>query len=119
MKSILLVGLGGFVGSVARYLVAIASPSNIAGIPLPTLLVNVVGSLAIGALAGFGENRLGSAAWKLFVVGGLGGFTTFSAFALETHTLLRDGSGALAAISIALQVVLSVFAAWVGYALVR
>ena len=119
MKSWMLVGIGGFVGSVARYLVSIAAPARLAGVPLPTLLVNVAGSLAAGALLAVGESRLDSGLWRFLVVGGLGGFTTFSAFSAEALTLAKAGdSGALFATILA-NVVLGISAAWLGFTLAR
>jgi CrcB protein len=80
--SLLLVALGGALGSVARYLVSLALGGG--AFPWGTLAVNVLGSAAIGAAAGLGVQ--GPA--RLFLVTGLlGGFTTFSAFSLETGTL--------------------------------
>lgn len=119
MKQLLLAGLGGFLGSACRYLVGVALPSTLGGLPLPTMIVNVVGSFLIGALAGFGEGRLGASTWTFAVVGCLGGFTTFSALSLETLTLLRAGSGALALMSVGLQVVLGVLAAGLGHLATR
>lgn len=116
MKNLLLVGLGGFVGSAGRYLVGLAFPPSVGGIPLPTLLVNVVGSLVIGLLAAVGETRLGREAWLLAVTGGLGGFTTFSAFSAETTALLQAGRGSVALLNVGAQVVLGLLAAWLGFA---
>lgn len=84
----LAVALGGALGSVARYALKVALGSG-GGFPWSTLGVNVLGSLFIGLLAGWGREapealRLG------LLVGVLGGFTTFSAFSLETLNLLRE-----------------------------
>ena len=68
MKTILLVGAGGFLGSICRYLVGIGIPPALGGVPFPTLVVNVAGSLFIGILAGVGESRLGSDAWSFAVI---------------------------------------------------
>jgi fluoride exporter len=116
MKSVLLVGVGGFVGSVGRYLVGLIVSPSLAGIPFPTLVVNVAGSLLIGLLAGVGETRLGRDTWQLAVIGGLGGFTTFSAFSAETTALLHAGRGGLALVNVSAQVVLGLLAAWLGFA---
>jgi fluoride exporter len=114
MKAFLLVGIGGFLGSAGRYLVGLLVPTSVSGLPLPTLVVNVVGSLLIGFLAAFGEARLGRDLWLLAVVGGLGGFTTFSAFSAETTALLQAGRGGVALLNIGSQVVLGLLAAWLG-----
>jgi len=85
--SLLCVALGGAAGSVARYLVSIAALALFgAGFPWGTLAVNVVGSAAIGVAAGLG---LEGPARLLLVTGFLGGFTTFSAFSLETGALFE------------------------------
>lgn len=118
-SGVLWVALGGAVGSVGRYLVAgfAARLPAYAGFPLGTLLVNVSGSLAIGLAAGFAENRqlVFSVPWLLVVVGILGGYTTFSAYSLETLTLLRAGQSGTAVINIAAQTALGLLAAWSGY----
>ena len=87
LSGVLLVALGGAVGSVARYLVSVAALATLgAGFPWGTLAVNILGSAAIGVAAGMGiegQQRL------LLVTGVLGGFTTFSAFSLETGALFE------------------------------
>jgi fluoride exporter len=90
-----------------------------ASFPAGTLVVNLTGSLLIGLLAGLAESRslLGPEARLLLVTGLLGGYTTFSAFSLETLVLLRAGQTATAFATVALQVLLGVAAAWAGFAL--
>jgi len=121
--TILLVGLGGFVGSVTRYLLS-RSVQDWAGghwFPWGTLTVNVIGCLVIGLLAGLSEHRdlLGPNTRALLFVGLLGGFTTFSAFGNETVGLWRDGHSAQAAGNVALQLVLGLGAVWVGLRVAR
>ena len=83
--SLLLVGLGGAAGSISRHLVSTAATAALGGgFPWGTLAVNTVGSMAIGLLASLG---LRDSARLLLVTGLLGGFTTFSAFSLETAQL--------------------------------
>ncbi|HUQ71987.1 MAG TPA: CrcB family protein, partial [Planctomycetaceae bacterium] len=89
---ILAVGFGGALGSIARFVVSRWTVLLVPGYPaLGTLIVNVVGSLAIGFLAGAGvQHRWLSDEWRIFLVTGvLGGLTTFSALALETALLGR------------------------------
>lgn len=90
----------------------------LASFPAGTLVVNVTGSLLIGLLAGLAESRslLGPEARLLLVTGLLGGYTTFSAFSLETLVLLRAGQTATALVAVSLQVVLGLAAAWAGFA---
>jgi CrcB protein len=87
VTGLLLVALGGAIGSVARYLVSVAALAALGpAVPWGTLAVNILGSAAIGAAAGMGiegQQRL------LLVTGVLGGFTTFSAFSLETGALFE------------------------------
>lgn len=85
MKSVLLVGAGGAAGSILRYLVSVAATATLGDrFPWGTLAVNIAGSLAIGVLASL---TVQDAVRLLVVTGLLGGFTTFSAFSLETAQL--------------------------------
>jgi fluoride exporter len=96
---VLAVAVGGAVGCSLRYLITLGAAKVVGtGFPLGTLLVNIVGCLLAGLLFGLAEER---AAFPpivrvLVMTGFLGGFTTFSAFSLETVNLLRDGSLAIA-----------------------
>jgi len=118
---VLLVGLGGFLGSGARYLLSnlVTQWSGATRFPAATLVINVVGCLAIGALSGFStRSELLTPALRLFLITGLlGGFTTFSAFGYETFLLGKESFGAMAFANIAAQVVLGVGAVWLGHTL--
>jgi CrcB protein len=117
MLQVLLVALGGALGSVARYGVgAVAARWFGAGLPWGTLAVNVIGGLAIGVLAARAEGN--ADARLLLGVGLLGGFTTFSAFSLETVRLMEHQPGQ-AALYAAASLVLSVGACWAGLQLGR
>lgn len=123
IKQVLLVGAGGFLGSVLRFTIGgWAQRLAPAGqFPLGTLAVNVIGCLLIGLLAGIAEYRqaLDPAQRAFLMIGLLGGFTTFSAFALETLALAQDGEVMKAAANVVLQVVIGLFAAMAGYVLAR
>lgn len=107
-----LIALGGALGSVLRYLMVTAI-----GGPLGTLAVNVLGSLAIGVLFVWLGAREG---WQLFLMTGvLGGFTTFSAFSLDTLKLIEGGQIPQAAAYVAGSVALSLAAVALGMALAR
>ena len=123
MQKVWMVGLGGFLGSVSRYLLGSWLGRVKAGwaFPVETLAINVAGCLAIGVLAGMAEFRgMFSGTTRAFLfVGLLGGFTTFSAYGYETFQLLRDAHWERAAWSTALQVVLGIGGAWAGHSIVR
>lgn len=89
----LLVALGGAAGSVARYGAYRMWPANPGGFPVPTLTVNLIGSFAIGLIYMYVAARGGSAdnARLFWMTGVLGGFTTYSAFALESALLGFSG----------------------------
>lgn len=121
MTRVLLVGAGGFLGSVARYLLSGVAQTlfRTAAFPAGTLAVNLVGCLAIGALSQLAEARgaFGGESRAFLFAGVLGGFTTFSAFGNETVNLVRDGSTALAALNVAGQVAGGLLCVWAGRAL--
>jgi fluoride exporter len=107
-----LIALGGAVGSVLRYLMVAAI-----GAPWGTAAVNVVGSFAIGMLFILLDARAG---WQLFLMTGvLGGFTTFSAFSLDTLKLFEQGQPLQAALYVLGSVALSLIAVALGVALAR
>ncbi|MGI9309252.1 MAG: fluoride efflux transporter CrcB [Gammaproteobacteria bacterium] len=116
---VLLVGAGGFIGSALRFIVSSWAQRSalIAGFPLGTLVVNVIGCLLIGVLSGLAEQRqLLEPGQRLFLsVGILGGFTTFSTFAFETVSLLQEADVARAIINVLLQVTLGCIAALLGF----
>lgn len=118
MQQVLLVALGGAVGSAARYGVGFAAARWFGlGFPWGTLTVNVLGGLAMGLLAA----RVGPENEPLRLLIGtglLGGFTTFSAFSLETVRLMEHQPG-LAALYALASLVLSVGACWAGFTLGR
>lgn len=121
MMSVLLVAIGGATGSVARFALGGWLGTTAAGwrFPISTFLVNVVGCLIIGGLAGIGERPgLLSYEARLFLFTGmLGGFTTFSAFGLETLTLVRRGDMIVAGTYVGLSVLVGLLAVAGGFAL--
>ena len=122
MQNILIVGLGGFLGSIARYKLGglILHMTAQGRFPLSTLAVNVLGCLVVGVLAGAGERYevFGPEARLLLFTGLLGGFTTFSAFGLEAMHLIRRGDLGTAALYAGSSVVLGITAVWLGLKLV-
>ena len=118
MRVLLLVGLGGGLGAVARYMMGHAVfrlwPMTF---PLGTLVINVLGAVLMGLFAGFISQRGGSEAESLrqFVaVGLLGGFTTFSTFSLETVALIERGALAQAGGYVLLSVVVCLIGLYLG-----
>ena len=93
VNRILAIALGGVIGSLGRYAIArLFDEWNPAALPVATLTVNIVGCLAIGAIAASATVAAGPAWLRPFLITGvLGGFTTFSALALETGLLLDAG----------------------------
>jgi CrcB protein len=116
MFNILLVALGGGIGAAGRYGVSLAMPLKPGEWPWATFSVNVAGSLAIGVLAGWLSSR-GDAAesWRLFLgVGVLGGFTTFSAYSLETLRMIERGEWPAAAFYVLGSIVAGLAAVAIG-----
>jgi CrcB protein len=113
MQQCLIVGAGGFIGAVLRYLIGLMPINPSSGFPVKTLCINVVGAFVIGIAAALSAKNALDPRLTLFIkVGICGGFTTFSSFALESSDLLAKGSVVTAALYMALSVALSVLAAF-------
>lgn len=118
MGTYLYIAAGGALGSIGRYWMAGAIDGRFnAAFPYGTVAVNILGSFVIGLLAGM--DGLSANARLFLMVGLCGGFTTFSAFSLQTLDLLRDGLLLRAGSNILLSVALCLFATWAGLALVQ
>ncbi|MCH5320877.1 MAG: fluoride efflux transporter CrcB [Eubacterium sp.] len=112
MLNCLLVGLGGFIGAVLRYLISLISIKNPESFPVNTFIINIVGAFAIGCIA-FAVSKNENIDPKLLLflkVGICGGFTTFSTFSLETAELIKNGSVITALIYVFASIILSVLA---------
>jgi fluoride exporter len=118
---IFLVMIGGALGAGGRYLVSRATLAAFGpALPWGTLAVNLAGGLLMGLLVGALARAGVGEAWRLFLgVGVLGGFTTFSAFALETATMIERGALLLAAGYAAASVMGSIAALFAGLAVAR
>lgn len=122
MKTLFLVGLGGGIGSILRYLASVLTSKLLhSGYPAGTFIVNILGCFIAGCLIAFLEQRqVVDSHWKfLFITGFCGGFTTFSAFSVETMHLFESGQVFLGIGYVAASILLGLCAVWLGLALVR
>ena len=120
MYGIMMVGIGGALGSMARYACSLALARWFGeAFPWGTLFVNATGSFVIGfffALTAAGGRLLVSPDWRLFVtVGFCGGYTTFSSFSLQTLVLLRAGDWRLAGLNAFGSLTLCMLTVWLGF----
>ena len=118
MTNILLVGFGGFIGSVMRYLASgyVQQTTKSVGFPYGTLAVNVIGCFVIGFLAQLAESRgVFTSEARLFVfVGILGGFTTYSALMLECLVHFRADKNGHALLYLSITLIAGLFLVWLG-----
>lgn len=120
MLAYLLVAVGGALGSVARFWCA-GMVARLAGEALPwgTILVNVTGSILIGFVAAFSLPQarflVPPAARIFLMVGFCGGYTTFSAFSLQTFSLMQEGAFLRAGANVILSVLLCLVGVWLGH----
>ena len=123
LPQLLWVGLGGFLGSMGRFVMAGAFNrfSPVLGFPIGTLTVNILGCFLIGLLHGLAETRsiLGPEIRIFLFVGVLGGFTTYSTFGFESLVLLKDGAFLKASLNILFHFIIGLSAVWVGNTLGR
>jgi CrcB protein len=116
--NILLVGLGGFIGSVLRYLLGgyVQQTLKSSTFPYGTLAVNLIGCFVIGLLAQYGESRgaFSNESRAFIFIGILGGFTTFSSFGNETINLVRDSFVMNATLNVGANVILGLLAVLLG-----
>lgn len=117
--NILLIAIGGAIGSVGRYLLSSLVYDLVPSLfPFGTFAVNLVGCVLFGLVAGAAEQRfaLGPEGRAFVLIGLLGGFTTFSTFTFESLQLARDGQFAWAAMNVIGQVAAGLIGLWAGFA---
>lgn len=123
MIKLIIVGSGGFLGSVTRYLLSgwVYDSVTFAGFPYGTIVVNTVGCFLIGLLSGLAETRnvFGPEVRLFLFIGFLGGFTTFSTFGHETMALFRDAENIKAFANIIFHITICLTAVWLGNAISR
>ncbi len=114
IKDLIWVGLGGFLGSVCRYLLNIGLINYNWPIPWPTLSINLSGSLLIGILMAISVKDVQY--WRLFLVTGFcGGFTTYSTFSYENLRLWQEGQEQTALLYIALSLIGGISCVFAGF----
>lgn len=118
MRNTFLVGVGGFVGSILRYLISgyVQQLTPDASFPYGTLVVNLAGCLIIGLLSQLADMRgVFAAETRVFIfIGVLGGFTTFSTFGNETMNLFREGENLPAFFNLGAHIIFGLAAVWAG-----
>jgi len=121
LQSILLVGTGGFAGSVLRFLISRFTVLQWGGLfPYGTFLVNITGCLVIGIIYGLGLKELISTDVRLLLATGVcGGFTTFSSFSMEFFVLIREDHTGLGFLYAAASMVVGLAAVWAGMAITK
>lgn len=122
LRTILIVGTGGFIGSVMRYLVQVWVEKGLTStFPLGTLIANIAGSFIIGMVFALAEKgNLMSAEWRIFLTVGIcGGFTTFSAFAYNNFTMLKEHSFGQLFINVGGNLFFGILAVYLGIIVIR
>lgn len=122
MKHVLFVGLGGAAGSMLRYFVSVVTAKHYtASFPLATFIVNIAGCFIAGLIFGWISHETSEAeSLKLLLITGFcGGFTTFSAFALENVRLMNSGNMTTAVLYTLASVAVGLLAVWIGLIITR
>jgi len=121
MRQIILVGVGSFLGGIARYISTLVINQKLnTDFPYATLSINIFGCLVIGIVYGIFEKSIITSDWKLFLATGIcGGFTTFSAFSNESLDLLKQGNTLGMLTYIGVSIFFGLIATYLGYWIVK
>ena len=121
MLNCIVVGIGGFVGTVCRYLIGLIPIKSVSGFPIKTLAINIVGAFLLGLItaAAVRNKSINPQIVLMLKVGVCGGFTTFSTFAYESVDLMKSGNLAVAFCYIAVSIILSVFAVFAAQMIIK
>ena len=118
----LIIGLGGFIGTILRFLLSSSIEKSFAtSIPIGTILVNLIGCFLIGLLSGYFTQKLGDQTQLFFflTIGVLGGFTTFSAIAMDSQVFIENGEYLKMLTYISVQAILGIALCLIGYNLIK
>ena len=118
----LIIGLGGFIGTLLRFLLSSSIERSFAtSLPIGTILVNLIGCFLIGLLSGYFTQKLGDQTQLFFflTIGVLGGFTTFSAIAMDSQVFIENGEYLKMLTYISVQAILGIALCLIGYNLIK
>ncbi|HJL79853.1 MAG: CrcB family protein [Gammaproteobacteria bacterium] len=122
LKTSLIIGFGGFLGTLFRYAVtSLIDKSSTVSFPLGTVIVNLIGCFMIGLVSGYFSQKVGDQTQLFFflTIGCLGGFTTFSAVALESQVFIQNGEFIKMLAYVGLQTLLGILLCLIGYNLLK
>ena len=118
----LIIGLGGFIGTIFRFLISsLIEKSFATSFPIGTLLVNLIGCFLIGLVSGYFTQKMGDQTQLFFflTIGILGGFTTFSAIAIDSQLFIENGEILKMLFYITTQTILGITLCLIGYNLIK
>ena len=118
----LIIGLGGFIGTILRFLLSSSIEKSFAtSIPIGTILVNLIGCFLIGLVSGYFTQKMGDQTQLFFflTIGILGGFTTFSAIAIDSQLFIENGEFLKMLFYITTQIIVGITLCLIGYNLIK
>lgn len=121
MLNCLAVGIGGFLGSICRYLVGLIPLKDQSGFPYKTLAINIVGAFVLGLLSAYAAKNPNTSPRLMLMlkVGVCGGFTTFSTFAYESTTLFNNGKSTMALLYVLISVTCGILAVFLSQQIIH